>query len=169
MSAGPTPTISGENKAAGHAANLLARANIIVSKPLSAGWIRAQFVPTARYLLQTEVHTFAFSVAANAILSFFPFIVLMLTLTRQVFHSPAMHDVVIQLLRDHLPTGQEFVTSNLVAMAASRRGVRIASLVILLITSTGVFVPLEVALNRVWKIEKNRSYLQNQIDRKSVV
>ena len=40
-----------------------------------------------RYLLQTEVHTYAFSVAANAILSFFPFIVLLLTLTRRVLHS----------------------------------------------------------------------------------
>jgi len=30
------------------------------------------------YLLDSEVHTFAFSVAANAILSFIPFIVLLL-------------------------------------------------------------------------------------------
>ena len=35
---------------------------------------------TARYMLRTEVHTFAFSVAANAILSFFPFLLLLLTL-----------------------------------------------------------------------------------------
>ena len=32
------------------------------------------------YLLDSEVHTFAFSVAANAILSFIPFIVLLYTL-----------------------------------------------------------------------------------------
>jgi membrane protein len=113
--------------------------------------------------MQTEVHTFAFSVAANGILSFFPFIALMLTLTRNVFHSTAMYNVVIQLLRDHLPAGQEFVIRNLTAMVAARRGIKIASLVVLLITSTGVFLPLEVALNRVWKIDKNRSYLGNQL------
>ncbi len=118
---------------------------------------------TSKYLMQTDVHTFAFSVAANGILSFFPFIALMLTLTRNVFHSTAMYDVVIQLLRDHLPAGQEFVIRNLTAMVAARRGIKIASLVVLLITSTGVFLPLEVALNRVWKIEKNRSYLGNQL------
>jgi membrane protein len=118
---------------------------------------------TSKYLMQTEVHTFAFSVAANGILSFFPFIALMLTLTRNVFHSTAMYDVVIQLLRDHLPAGQEFVIRNLTAMVAARRGIKIASLIVLLITSTGVFLPLEVALNRVWKIEKNRSYLGNQL------
>jgi len=37
------------------------------------------------YLLDSEVHTFAFSVAANAILSFIPFIVLLYTLSRSVF------------------------------------------------------------------------------------
>jgi YihY family inner membrane protein len=33
----------------------------------------------------------------------------------------------------------------------------------LLISSTGVFLPLEVALNRVWGVTKNRSYLMNQL------
>jgi YihY family inner membrane protein len=32
----------------------------------------------------------------------------------------------------------------------------------LLITSTGVFLPLEVALNAVWGVRPNRSYLHNQ-------
>src|SRR5256885_8838666 len=161
MGAGPTSSISHETKPAVSMGSPVYKQ--AVPLPGSLPWFRAQLVPTARYLLQTEVHTFAFSVAANAILSFFPFIVLMLTVTRQVLHSTAMHDVVVQLLRDHLPAGQEFVTRSLVAMAASHRGVKIASLVILLITSTGVFVPLEVALNKVWRIEKNRSYLSNQI------
>ena len=33
----------------------------------------------------------------------------------------------------------------------------------LLISSTGVFLPLEVALNRVWGVTKNRSYVMNQL------
>src|SRR5579863_9347010 len=40
------------------------------------------------YLLDSEVHTFAFSVAANAILSFIPFVILLYTLALRVFHSP---------------------------------------------------------------------------------
>lgn len=120
-------------------------------------------VSTFKYLTRTDVHTFAFSVAANAILSFFPFVVLMMTLIRRVFHSRVMYEVVLQLLRDYLPTGQDFVIRNLNAMVNSRQRVQIVSLVILLITSSGVFLPLEVALNRVWRFESNRSYLGNQI------
>ena len=33
----------------------------------------------------------------------------------------------------------------------------------LLISCTGVFLPLEVALNGVWGVRKNRSYLYNQV------
>jgi membrane protein len=124
--------------------------------------VRRQAVPTARYLMKTEVHTYAFSVAANAILSFFPFIVLLLTLTRRVFHSQMMYDVVLQLLRDYLPANQDFIIKNLRALA-SAHNVQIFSVVMLIISSTGIFLPLEVALNNVWGFTKNRSYLGNQI------
>jgi YihY family inner membrane protein len=118
---------------------------------------------TFKYLMRTEVHTFAFSVAANAILSFFPFVVLIMTVIRHVFHSRVMYDVVLQLLRDYLPAGQDFVIRNLNAMVNTRQRVQVLSVVILLITSSGIFLPLEVALNRIWRFENNRSYLGNQV------
>jgi membrane protein len=118
---------------------------------------------TARYLLRTEVHTFAFSVAANAILSFFPFLLLLMTLIRYVFRSQTMYGVIEALLRDSLPTGQEFVIRNLNALVTSHHRAQILSLVMLLITSTGIFLPLEVALNRVWHFRNNRSYVRNQL------
>ncbi len=124
--------------------------------------LRRHGISTLRYLTKTEVHTYAFSVAANAILSFIPGIVLMLTLTRKVFHSPVMYDVVLQLLRDYLPSNQDFVIKNMKALAGAHR-VQIFSLVMLVISSTGVFLPLEVALNKVWGFAANRSYIRNQL------
>src|SRR5258708_8833787 len=47
-------------------------------------------------------------------------------------------------------------------MAGARHRVQVLSLVILLFTSTGVFVPLEVALNQVWGFPRNRPYWRNQ-------
>lgn len=121
------------------------------------------FLSTVKYLTRTDVHTFAFSVAANAILSFFPFVVLLMTIIRRVFHSEVMVGVVKDLLRDYLPAGQGFVIRNVEAMVNARQRVQVFSLIILLVTSSGVFLPLEVALNRVWRFEKNRSYLGNQL------
>ncbi len=118
---------------------------------------------TLRYLTQTEVHTYAFSVAANAILSFFPFIVLLLTVIRRVIHSQAMYNVVLELLRDYLPSNKDFVIRNLQFLASVRGRGQVLSFVMLLITSTGIFLPLEVALNRIWGFQKNRSYLMNLV------
>ena len=121
-----------------------------------------QFVALLRYLTQTDVHTYAFSVAANVILSLFPFIVLLLTLSDQVFHSANMRNVVGQLMHSFLPTGQDFVMRNMALLAHPRKGAQIFSVVMLVVSSTGVFLPLEVALNHVWRAPKNRNYLHNQ-------
>lgn len=117
----------------------------------------------AIYLAQTEVHTYAFSVAANVILSLFPFIVPMLTLAHRVFHSAAMEAVIADEIRYFLPTGQDFVVRNMTILSRAHGGVQFASMVMLLISSTGVFMPLEVALNQVWGAMGNRSYLMNQL------
>ncbi len=130
--------------------------------PVSGG-LGAQSMALLKYLTQTDVHTYAFSVAANVILSLFPFIVLLLTLSDQVFHSANMRNVVGQLMHSFLPTGQDFVMRNMALLAHPRKGAQLFSVVMLVISSTGVFLPLEVALNNVWHAPKNRNYLHNQV------
>jgi membrane protein len=131
-------------------------------KPPGSGWW-PQVISLARYLTQTEVHTYAFSVAANVILSLFPFIVLTWTIERHLFHSPHMEAILTDMLRYFLPAHQDFVVRNMALLAHVRGRVQIISIVTLIISSTGVFLPLEVALNRVWNVPKNRSYLRNQV------
>jgi len=134
----------------------------VASTPRTRGRSPGLVISTVKYLMQTDVHTFAFSVAANAILSFFPFIVLMVTLIRRVFHSDVMLSVIRDLLHDYLPAGPGFVIRNVEAMVNARHRVQVFSLIMLLVTSSGVFLPLEVALNRIWRFDHNRSYLGNQ-------
>lgn len=114
------------------------------------------------YLLDSEVHTYAFSVAANAIISFIPFIVLLYALSRSVFRSTMMVSVVNAMVNYFLPSNQDFVARNL-AFVASRQGVQIFSLIMILVACTGIFLPLEVALNQAWGVSKSRNYLHNQI------
>jgi YihY family inner membrane protein len=137
----------------------------LVRSCVRSGWrdVRAGAWPTLKYLMRTEVHTFAFSVAANSILSFFPFIVLLMTIVRRVFHSETMYDVIVQLLRVYLPTAQEFIVKNLGMLVRSHHHIQVISVIMLLITSSGVFLPLEVALNQIWGFPRNRSYLGNQL------
>lgn len=116
-----------------------------------------------RYLSRTEVHTYAFSVAANAILSLFPFIVMMFTVARVVFHSPTMTQMVADMVGYFLPSNQSFVIRNMALLVHPRGQIQIFSLVMLLISSSSVFMPLEVALNQVWGVNKGRPYWWNQL------
>jgi membrane protein len=130
--------------------------------------LRRSCASVIRYLLDSEVHTYAFSVAANAIISFIPFIVLLYTLSLSVFHSNAMVGVVNEVVRYYLPsttTRQDWISSSLesVAVLSSRHGVQILSLVMILISCTGIFLPLEVALNQAWGVTKSRNYVMNQL------
>src|ERR1700678_2635765 len=114
------------------------------------------------YLLDSEVHTFAFSVAANAILSFIPFIVMLYTIAHGVFHSQQMMDSIGDFIKYLMPSNQDWVAAHLAAVAP-RQGVRVLSLLMILVSCTGIFLPLEVALNRSWGIAKSRNYLMNQL------
>lgn len=133
-----------------------------VKPVVRAPGLDVQVVELLKYMARTEVHTYAFSVAANTILSLFPFIVLLLTLSRTVFHSRAMESVVGDMMKNLLPVGQDFVMRNMQLLAHPHSGTQIFSIFMLLVTSTGVFLPLEVALNNVWGVRQNRSYLHNQ-------
>ena len=63
-------------------------------------------------------------------------------------------------LRDYFPDALgQFLQRNLPQTGS----VELVSIVLLLFTANGIFEPLEVGLNRVWGIRKNRSFFRNQI------
>ncbi|HWF08628.1 MAG TPA: YihY/virulence factor BrkB family protein [Bryobacteraceae bacterium] len=118
--------------------------------------------PTIRYLSQTEVHVYALSIGASVLLSFLPFLIVMLTLVRDVFHLPAAEHALMLALGDYFPGDLgKFIIKNLNKVHHSRY--QLTSLLLLLFTANGIFEPLEVALNRAWGVKQNRSYLRNQV------
>ena len=120
-------------------------------------------VPSLRYIFATEVHAYAFSIAANAYLSFFPFTLILLAVCRHWLHWEGAYQLVLQLLRIHLPAGAESVIRNLSVLVEGRPRLQMVSVFMLFFTCSGVFLPLEVALNKVWRFTRNRSFLKNQM------
>jgi membrane protein len=114
--------------------------------------------------METEVHVHALAVAASVLLSFFPFLVVMLSVFRYGLHWHGAVQAIYLALRDFFP-GElgNFIQSNLRATVESRGPFQITSIFLLLVTANGVFEPLEVALNRVWGAPANRTYVRNQL------
>ena len=128
--------------------------------PLEAG-VR-HWSPTIRYLSQTEVHVYALAIGASVLLSFFPFLIVTMSLLRDVFHFPTAENALLSALKDYFPSDMSTaILKNLGKVTHTR--FQLTSILLLLLTANGIFEPLEVALNRAWGVEKNRSYLKNQI------
>jgi len=165
-----TPSVFGEARSAG--AELAEAATGPAQPATQSKWYRWRKDGTAliAYLLDSEVHTFAFSVAANAIISFIPFMVLLYGVAFTIFHSPIMVGVVDQMVNYFLPSAAKdprFITNAILLVAehnplVRRHSVQAFSLVMILVACTGIFLPLEVALNQAWGVTKSRNYLWNQ-------
>lgn len=124
------------------------------------GKIFRAVMPTIRYWMQTEVHVYAFSIAANVLLSFFPFLIVSISLSRIFFDQQTTVAAIDFALRDYFPDSLgQFLHNNL----PQQRVASAVSILLLLFTANGIFEPLEVALNRVWGIHKNRSFFRNQL------
>jgi membrane protein len=123
--------------------------------------------PTVRFLTATEAHVYAFSIAANVLLSFFPFLLTLILLCRWVFHWERGVQAILFAVSNCFPDyhgGAYLDISGLLNHAAwAHRRVSMLSLLMLFFTANGIFEPFEVALNRAWKVKKNRSYLRNQL------
>jgi len=112
--------------------------------------------------METEAHVYALAVSASVLLSFYPFILVMVALCRRVLHWPAGEDAIYLALNDFFPGDlANLVHRNTQSLRLLPRSV--VPLVLLLLTANGIFEPLEVALNRAWGVAKNRSYLKNQL------
>ncbi len=126
--------------------------------------LRRHFAPTVRYWMRTEVHVHALAVAASVLLSFFPFLIVMISLCRYGLHWRAAVNAIYLALNDYFPGDMgTFIRRNLIAVVESRGPMQITSIVLLLITANGIFAPMEVALNAVWGVKENRSYFKNQL------
>jgi uncharacterized BrkB/YihY/UPF0761 family membrane protein len=115
---------------------------------------------STRFLLQTEVHVYSFAVAANVLISFFPFLVAMILLCRWALHWHAAVDVILQTVNTYFPEG---FGVDFKSYLLSYHRFSWLSVFLLLFTANGIFVPLEVAFNRIWRVERNRSFLRSQV------
>ncbi|MGP8245710.1 MAG: YihY/virulence factor BrkB family protein [Bryobacteraceae bacterium] len=123
-------------------------------------WARIR--PTVGYLLAIEAHVFALAIAASVLLSFFPFLMVMISFFRDVLHWKSAVSAIYLAIRDAFPgAAGDVVAQNLQPWMVPR--LHWASMFLLLLTSNGIFEPLEVALNRTWGVTQNRSYWKNQV------
>lgn len=124
-------------------------------------------LPTARYWLSLDSHVYAMAIAGNVLFGFFPFMLLILSISENLLGWSGAERAIYVGLRGFLPEDPglvTFVERNLRAAVSARgSGVEVVSVILLLLASNGIFMPLEVAQNRLWGFPRNRNYVLNQL------
>ena len=105
----------------------------------------------------------ASAISTCALLSFFPFVILLLTILKNVLHFQAAADLIVKLIEAYLPYIGDLPARLSTEIGARHLGqLQLVSALILIVSAIGVFVPIEVTLNRIWQAHGNMSFLKNQ-------
>ncbi|MEJ7606003.1 MAG: hypothetical protein WKF37_06990 [Bryobacteraceae bacterium] len=85
--------------------------------------------------METEVHVYAFSIAANVLLSFYPFLIVMVSICRYILNWEDAAQAIYLALNDYFP-GEvgHFVTRNLDITVRQRGPLQWGSIVLLFFT-----------------------------------
>src|SRR5918996_1505171 len=76
--------------------------------------VSARWRPTARYLMEPEVHVYALAISASVLLSFYPFLVVMVSFCHNVLRWPAAQQAIYLALNDFFARDAgEFFARNL--------------------------------------------------------
>jgi membrane protein len=101
-------------------------------------------------------------IAFYSVLSIFPFLLLLLGLSGFYIEHHQLAGRLAPILAEVLPMKPNFILNNLVVITRAFGRVGFVSFILLLWASSGVFVPIEKALNRAWGIDKGRGWLRRR-------
>ena len=113
-------------------------------------------------LYNSEGLTHAASIAYYALLSLFPFLLLVLSLLGSVTADAADRDVVVRFVFRYFPRQFDFMTGQLDAFRGQTFRLGVGGLLALTWASLGVFTAISSAIDHAWGVERRRSFLMHR-------
>jgi membrane protein len=135
-------------------------------QPLPARKSKGRHRERARRVLQSALLDFlhedsltvSASIAYYSILSLFPLMLLFVAMSGVYIGRHELSGQLAVVLERYLPMRPDFIMRNLAAISRSYGRVSVISFLLLLWSSSGMFLPLERAMNRAWNVPKRRSW-----------
>jgi membrane protein len=114
-------------------------------------------------LVNTNDLTHAAAIAYYALLSLFPFLLLVISMFGSMAADENDRLAVLTFVFRYFPTQFDFVTTQLDAFRQTRVQVGVAGALALIWASLGVFGAVTSAVNDAWGVEKQRSFLKHRM------
>ena len=114
-------------------------------------------------LVNSNDLTHAAAIAYYALLSLFPFLLLIISMLGSVTANDKDRIAVLTFVFRYFPTQLDFVTTQLDAFRQTRATVSVAGGLALIWASLGVFGAITSAVNEAWGVEKQRSFWKHRL------
>jgi membrane protein len=107
--------------------------------------------------------TFASSIAYYALLSLFPFFLLLSSILGSFTADPADRAEILDFVLRYFPRHFDFVTTQLASMQQARLQLGVAGSLLMIWAAMGVFGAITSAVNHAWGVEKMPSYFRHKL------
>ena len=111
----------------------------------------------------SEGLTHAASIAFYALLSIFPFFLLLFSVIGALTADQAARDSVVGFVFRYFPRQFDFIAGQIDSFRTERVGIGLGGGLALAYASLGVFNALSSAVNHAWGVEKKRSFLRHRL------
>jgi len=103
------------------------------------------------------------SIAYHTLLAIFPMLVLLLGVGEIYIHHFELTGRLAIVLERYLPVRTDVIMQNLAGISHAYGRIGVISFLLLLWSSSGMFVPLEGALNRAWEVAQGRPWWRSRL------
>jgi membrane protein len=134
-------------------------------------WSRDEVGPYIRELFSNEIYVYVSAIAMNALFSFTPFVVLIVSMWRY-FMPGQRAQIVFDILELYLPLSREapplresdlaYIFRNLAILTRGFGKAQFVSSLVLIWSVASVVIPLEMTLNRALGVKESRGFWRSQ-------
>jgi YihY family inner membrane protein len=114
-------------------------------------------------LYSSEGLTHAASISFYALLSLFPFLLLLFSVLGTLTADTQDRDAVVSFVFRYFPQQFEFISRQLDIFRTERVGIGVGGLLALTYASLGVFNAMSSAVNHAWGVERRRSFIRHRV------
>jgi YihY family inner membrane protein len=114
-------------------------------------------------LVNSNDVTHAASIAYYALLSLFPFLLLVISILGSITDNENDRLAVLTFVFRYFPTQLDFVTKQLQALSENHVRLGVAGALALIWASLGVFGAITSAVNEAWGVERQRSFWKHRL------
>jgi len=113
-------------------------------------------------LLSRQIAVLTNAIAFNFLLCLFPLLLVVLAVAQQLGGQGTTTALAL-VLQELIPFGAEDLDRSLRALTRIARGLEAASILLIVWGSSGIFMPVEMALNRVWGGRAPRTFWRSRL------